>query len=288
MPTVKVPAWDAGSLECGDLVSSRAEQGTNLYGRPSHAAQSYRGTKGFLQDGFRSAGFVHRTPKWTFYTSGTPSDVGEGAHEGNSWFVFRDIGVPQGATISDARLHATPGSVQDPTAQANSEWRLKIYGLAEDNAFPGRVLNPSQGYDLDWHHRHHPVGYWPAAPDIGWWPIPTERLRSGSVEYDREHTVAKVTWRWVPASRPGAIDAEWTSPSIASVIQEIVSRPGWSANNRLSLVLAIDDMFVGQHNENSFDAQNLVDYTWPNQWFIQWYGTRFTTLARRPHLTVTW
>lgn len=291
MPTVKRPAWDAGSLECGDLYADRSEQGTNRWGRPSHATRSYYGSKGWVQYGFRSAGWWNQSPAWSIYTSATPSDVVEGAHEGNLWTVFRDLGVPQGATITDARLHLTPSDCGDPPSgvQPDSEWRLKLYGLAEDDAFPGRTINTAIGYDWDWHHRYHGHGYlgW-AHPSIGIPHEPSFRLRSGSVEYDREHTAAKVNWRWVPAARPGALDTEWSSPNIAAVIQEIVTRPGWSPNNKLSVVLAVDDMFPGVHLPDTFDPASFDDYYGPGQWFIRWAGVRFTTKTKRPHLTVTW
>lgn len=289
MASATRPAWDCGSLEAGDRVVSRAECGTNPSGRPSHATDSYYGSKGFMQYGFRSCKPVIVGPEWTHYNTATVDANYEGCHEGNSWYVFKDLGVPKAATITSAYLKLTPTVCDTPTAQANSEWRLKIYGVAEDDAFPGRVICPSQGYDWWAHNRFYFKGYLPGEPSAGWPQASGARLRAGSVEFDREHTSAKVNWRWTPATIPGSLETEWTSPDIKTIIQEIVNRSGWSPNNKLELVLAIDDMFVNAVDPDGFDTGWFDSPPTPVQYWIKWWGcTPFVTAAKRPHLVVNW
>jgi hypothetical protein len=280
MPSAERAPWSCGTAERGALLPSREKWGTNPWGKPSHATKDYQGTAPWLQYGFRAN--VYGEPLGTkygsLYTSVTPYDMAEGCHECNLWFVFRDLGIPQGATISDARLKLTPWETSDPNNSVGDhlhEWRFLIYGLAEDDAVPVRMLDPASGYEVSYMNTFH-TDRWP--------PRFSRRIVYDSAEWQREHTLAAVTWRWNYATPPGSMLTEWTSPNIASVISEIVARPGWSAANRLCLVMGIDDMLAN----TALGEFNLEEYSNPSQWMMRWKGLHFTTYAQQPKLTVTW
>ena len=79
----------------------------------------------------------------------------------------------------------------------------------------------------------------------------------------RNRTNAAVRWRPAPWRTIGAAGPDQQTPDIASVIQEIVNRPGWSSGNTLAILIS----GVGRRNAQSFDGNRIgapvlhVEYT---------------------------
>jgi len=100
------------------------------------------------------------------------------------------------------------------------------------------------------------------ADDAPTWP-------ATAAEFDAlfsAHTTARVSW--VIPSWPTAITR--TSPEIASVIQEVIDRPGWESGNALSLFwedfddrTSTDNLrVIASFDSSSFDPPELtVEYT---------------------------
>ncbi|MCU0917488.1 MAG: S8 family serine peptidase, partial [Planctomycetes bacterium] len=59
-------------------------------------------------------------------------------------------------------------------------------------------------------------------------------------------TTASKAWKWVgPEDDPWTANAWYESPDIAAVIQEIVNRPGWTADNALVVIYTFNQMSFG-------------------------------------------
>ncbi len=65
----------------------------------------------------------------------------------------------------------------------------------------------------------------------------------------RERTNAVVDWIPVPWTMVGEAGSDQQTPDIASVIQEIVDRPGWSSGNSLAIITG-----TGRRTAESFDG----------------------------------
>jgi hypothetical protein len=120
---------------------------------------------------------------------------------------YDGLGIPQGATILNAKVtfqvdnSGNPGTSNDFT----------ILGEASDNASL-----------FGWH-------------DSPTWPGYAE-LDSFDIS-SRARTTASAAW--APAAAP-AVGTKIDTPDISAIIQEIVDRPGWSENNRLTLMVYPD------------------------------------------------
>lgn len=72
---------------------------------------------------------------------------------------------------------------------------------------------------------------------------------SGNIT-SRTTTAASVTWSPPPWATKGEAGAAQQTPDIATVIQEIVNRPGWQSGNSLVLIIA----GTGERTAESFDG----------------------------------
>jgi titin len=80
----------------------------------------------------------------------------------------------------------------------------------------------------------------------------------------RSRTRSAVGWRPVRWTRPGQANAMECTPDLKSIVQEIISRPGWSPGSSLSFI--ITGLGIGQRTAVSFETSPLkaarltVDY----------------------------
>jgi hypothetical protein len=106
---------------------------------------------------------------------------------------FRAVGVPRGATITNAYLQFTADAVSTGAAS------LVVAGQAADN----------------------PPAFTTASGDVS----------------SRTRTSASVGWNPAAWRTVGARGTEQRTPDLRSVVQQIVSRPGWAGGNALVLVV---------------------------------------------------
>ncbi len=66
----------------------------------------------------------------------------------------------------------------------------------------------------------------------------------------RDRTNASVEWERVPWTTIGEAGPDQQTPDIASVIQEIVNRPGWLSGNSLAIIFS----GIGRRNVESFNG----------------------------------
>lgn len=71
----------------------------------------------------------------------------------------------------------------------------------------------------------------------------------------RPTTTTSVAWSLIPAWIADIADATTRTPEIKTVLQEIVSRPGWASSNALVLLLTGDG---GDRNAYSFDGRPIA------------------------------
>jgi len=157
-------------------------------------------------------------PDWPDYTQGrgwldsSDLELGSEGDGGLGWqaiaMQYDQLGIPQGATITSAKLTFT---VDDSGVEGESN-DFTILAEAADNA-------AVYGYSLD-------APFWPGYAWLDSYDI-TSRAR----------TAASVSW--APAALP-AVGTTLDTPDIASLIQEVVNRPGWSENNRLTVMIYPD------------------------------------------------
>ena len=69
----------------------------------------------------------------------------------------------------------------------------------------------------------------------------------------RSRTAAAASWSPNPWTTVGAIGADQQTPDIASVIQEIVNRPGWASGNSLAIIIT----GTGHRTAESFDGDQV-------------------------------
>ncbi len=67
---------------------------------------------------------------------------------------------------------------------------------------------------------------------------------------DRPRTTAAVPWSPAPWTRVGEAGIDQQTPDVSSIVQEIVDRPGWSANNSLVLIVT----GTGERVAESYDG----------------------------------
>lgn len=137
-------------------------------------------------------------------------------------YIFTTVPIPQGATIISASISVLAHKGLG-TRGDTVNW--KIVGMDTDNIVASWSVNYRPG--------------------------------TGGVPGRDPETTAKVDW-----DRTGFVaNTRYTSPDIASIIQEIVDRPGWVFDNNLAIVIrndgANDGYAVIQHpalGENNIDA----------------------------------
>ncbi len=80
---------------------------------------------------------------------------------------------------------------------------------------------------------------------------PTFTSTSGNIS-GRSTTTASVTWSPPPWNTIGQTGPEQRSPNIAAVVQQIVSRPGWSSGNALAIIVS----GIGKRTAESFNGNS--------------------------------
>lgn len=281
MPTRVSDCFAAIYEERGDLDFTREEIGVNSLGLPSHATKSYRGQLfysgvawfPYANLGFRRQSGVPMT-RATFWAP-------EGCHETNAGFYFKDLSIPQGATISAASISlyaGEGGTVFDDAGSMSGDFhyfptgdtaaRVKIYGIAEDNA-QGRGIEVASGYNMTYGAEYYPPTGNP------------RRHRVNSYTYEKAHTAVKVQW-----ALTGSAGVK-TTPDISSVIQEIVDRPDWKPNNRLCLIFGNDGMYANYYTPETFPPDPTAT-GWDTyiSYDIRW-GAPHEDPPRKPVITVT-
>lgn len=131
---------------------------------------------------------------------------------------FTNLGIPQGATITNAYVQFTVDETNSGTTT------LTIKGQAADNAstFSTASYNVSS----------------------------------------RSTTAASVSWTPAAWSTVGAAGADQRTPDLKDIVQEIVNRSGWSANNGLALIITGTGERTAESYEGSSSkaAQLVVTY----------------------------
>ena len=226
MPTITIDPSLVIYQERADLDYSWLEEGTNYLGlSPSHSMKPGFGAQWDPTRNVQFAVFGIRVPGHT--QAATPADVGgfyarhlpafftEGPHETGGVIVFRP---PVGrVTLTGAYFNATPHDSQLGGSP------LRCYGVAVDD-FVTRSLDAPTGYALSYRGEFHQKI----------WGAP-RRYRVDSFEYDMPHTTSIVRWHQVFYA-----NNQFSSPNIASVINEILARPGWKSGNRLAICVMGD------------------------------------------------
>ncbi|MGR0482319.1 MAG: CehA/McbA family metallohydrolase [Candidatus Electronema sp. V4] len=131
---------------------------------------------------------------------------------------FANLGIPQGATITNAYIQFTVDETNSGTTS------LTIKGQAADNAatFTTALNNISS----------------------------------------RPTTTASVTWAPVAWSTVGQAGAGQQTPDLKDIVQEIVNRSGWSANNGMAIIITGTGERTAEAYEGSASqaAQLVVTY----------------------------
>lgn len=155
------------------------------------------------------------------YNLGNP-----GAVTRNIGLRFTGITIPQGATISSAKITFTARNTLYQSYPQNIN--LKIQGIAEDN-----------------------TAEFVASPE--------DSART------RTKTTASVTWSGNVSESAGV---PFDTPSITTIIQEIVDRAGWSSGNALALFISDNGSASGkylevlEYNDDTTKAALLtIEYT---------------------------
>ncbi len=154
------------------------------------------------------------------------SDLEFGDQGGKNQLVgmrFNDLGIPQGATITNAFIQFQVDEMHSGAAI------LMIEGQATDNAL-------------------------------------TFARANGNIS-SRGRTNAVVDWQPAPWTTVGEAGSDQQTSNIASVIQEIVGRPGWSSGNSLAIIITGNGRRVAESfNGDAAGAPELhVEYRLINQ-----------------------
>ena len=133
---------------------------------------------------------------------------------------FVGVGIPQGATISNAYIQFKTDKATSTTSN------FIIQAEASDNA--PAISGTTSGLSV------------------------------------RAKTASSVSWSPAPWTASGEVGFDQRTPNISSVIQEIVSRPGWSINNALIILMTGS----GERVAESYDGDQVgapllhVDYSY--------------------------
>jgi hypothetical protein len=157
----------------------------------------------------------------TVYTNSSDLElVYDSSTTGNQYvgMRFANLGIPQGATITNAYIQFTVDETNSGTTS------LTIKGQAADNAatFTTALNNISS----------------------------------------RPTTTASVTWAPVAWSTVGQAGAGQQTPDLKDIVQEIVNRSGWSANNGMAIIITGTGERTAEAYEGSASqaAQLVVTY----------------------------
>ncbi len=135
-------------------------------------------------------------------------EVGSEGAGGLAWQVcavqYDQLGIPAGATIFSAKITFTV----DNSGNTGTSNDFTIFAEATGNASV-----------FSWHD------------EGGWAGLDPFNITS------RDRTAASVSW--APAAGP-AVGTTLDTPDISALIKEVVDRAGWSANNRLTLMVYPD------------------------------------------------
>ena len=130
----------------------------------------------------------------TMYSTSSDIELGDDPSyngEQSEGLLFRNVNIPQGATITSAYITFETDEVStDPTS-------ITFYGHDTDDAPDFSTSN----YDLT----------------------------------NRTVTSASVNWNNIPSWN--TVSEKHQSPEIASIIQEIVDRPGWTEYNKIAIII---------------------------------------------------
>jgi len=155
----------------------------------------------------------------------------------HSGFRFPSVTIPQGSTITAAKLSVYLSSVQADDAN------LKIHAHDTDDAADFSAEGIPEIYDVA----------------------------------DRPRTDAFTSW--VEDAVHGGVSGWYDSPSILDVVQEIVSRGGWSSSNAIVLLLIANTDVYKQFKANTYDAGSQyaakLEVTWESAG-LQEYTEEFT------------
>lgn len=113
----------------------------------------------------------------------------------NAFFTFQNVNIPQGSRLRKAYIVFTANNTENQVLLPTETVNLKISGHLSDNS----TTNPTS-------------------------PTPT----ASPTNFPR--TITEVTWDDLPAWTP---DAEYDSPDVACIIQEIIDQPDWAYGNAL-------------------------------------------------------
>jgi hypothetical protein len=153
-------------------------------------------------------------------------DGGDPLH---GWALFTGITIPQGATINSAHLELA----NDGTNLYGSPVVTDIYARDIDNTSYPTSANNLRNSD-------------PVSPGSGGWLL----------------TTAKVDWT-VPGS---AQHVYISTPSIVSILQEIVNRPGWQSGYAVCFVMK-GDYAASTGGYRSFDSATS---SWPEKLYVNY------------------
>lgn len=104
------------------------------------------------------------------------------------------------------------------------------------------------------------------------------------------NTTASVAWSPPPWLTPGASGPEQRTPNLAPIVQEIVSRPGWSSGNALALVIS----GTGRRTAESFDGSRLeapllhVTFTADERVSIDAFAAQPAEVRQEREVTFSW
>ena len=145
----------------------------------------------FMYGSYMSGSFSRTSARIYFQNKSDYGDIDMDQTKRTSYFRFQTVDVPQGASISSAKLqlayHSDNGSAAGNT--------VDIYGNDVDDASAPSSVSDFQG---------------------------------------KAKTTEKVTWT-IPSSMSGG--TYYDTPDITDVVQEIVDRAGWAADNDMMFIL---------------------------------------------------
>lgn len=208
MPTVALDAWRGFYQEQPDRIEPFEPWLTNRHGQRSWTARPSDGRWGCALQGVMYQ-VEPRTLLWGFSAYAGDS---EGPYAKTAFLVFKDLGIPRGATVTDARFTNTW-----TTQQASNEKTYRLFADLEPYPLV-RLLGDFRAYSAV-----DQVGHW---AQFGY----ARRWRTNSHSTHHRHTQNYVEI----VGRP---DQTGTIPPFQNVIQEVVAQPDWSPNNPIVLAL---------------------------------------------------
>ena len=145
----------------------------------------------FMYGSYMSGSFSRTSARIYFQNKSDYGDIDMDQTKRTSYFRFQTVDVPQGASITSAKLQLAYHS-DNGNAAGNT---IDIYGNDADDASAPTSVSDFQG---------------------------------------KAKTTEKVTWT-IPSSMSGG--TYYDTPDITDVVQDIVSRAGWAADNDMMFIL---------------------------------------------------